>query len=333
MCRAPSLTGTTTVTAGGVDTVMTVGSTDGDRPDVTVVLATYRRPERLALTLEGLARIRSPRFRLIVVDNDVPRSAQPVVERFSSRFDDVTYLVEARTGATYARNRAVAAVRTPLTAIIDDDVVPADDWLARLTAPIRERRADVTGGRVILDPSVPRPRWFDEEVVGRYLTNFDLGDTERPITRTEYLVTANLALRTELFREVGGFDTSLGPRGRTQLVSDDVGLIRDVRAAGARALWVPDAVVVHELPPSRLRMSWLLRRAFLQGRSDWIVDRDRLARRRLNGARIAISWLRAQLAIRMREGLASPEVAFHAVCDAARTVGALREALSWMGER
>jgi glucosyl-dolichyl phosphate glucuronosyltransferase len=296
---------------------------------VSVVAPTYRRAHTLQLLLEGLAvQQDAPTWELVIVDNDDAGLADEVVARHP--VDAPTRVLhEPRSGATHARNHGIAAARGDIIAMVDDDVVPAPDWLARLTAPIRDGRADATGGRVVLDPTVERPGWFDEDIVGQYLTNFDLGHDERELGPDGFVVTASAAFRTDLLRQVGGFDTRLGPRGTTQLVSDDVQLCRAVMGAGGRLRWVPDAVVVHELPESRLQRSWLLKRAYLQGRSDWQVDEDTLRSRRANGARVATSWLSGQVRRRMAEGVQRPDVAFHLACDVARTAGRLREAAAW----
>lgn len=305
-------------------------------PAVTVVVPTFRRPDRLALTLGGLAAQQAPfRWDLIVVDNDVEASARSVVEDARTSLGvPVHYRTEARSGAAHARNRGIAEATGPVLALLDDDVVPGPRWLATLTAPIHDGRADATGGKALLDPDVPRPRWFDEPVVGRLLTHHDLGpDGPRPLEADEILVTANAAFRTDLLRRSGGFDPALGPRGSVQYVGDDVQVMRAVQALGARVWWVPDAVVVHELPPSRLQPRWILRRAYLQGRSDWRLDRAALSRRRGNGARVALSWLGAELRVRAAEGPLRPDVAFHAACDLARIAGAFAEAAAWARDR
>lgn len=289
---------------------------------ITVVLPTHRRPDSLARTLAGLA-AQTAAYDLVVVDNDsAPHQPVRLPAGMAGRV-----VCEPLPGAAAARNRGLAETRTPLLAMLDDDVVPAPGWLAALAAPVLEGRADLTGGRVVLDPEVDRPRWLAPALEG-YLTALDLGPGPRPLSATESLLTASLLVRTDLLRHIGGFDQTLGPRGGQQYVGDDVQVVRDLRAAGARAHWVPDAVVVHELPPTRLRTGWLLRRAFLQGRSDWRVDRDRLTGRRAGGARVAVAWCGGQLRRRQREGL-HLDVAFHATCDLVRTGGALVEAASW----
>ena len=296
---------------------------------MSVVAPTFRRPETLRRLLAGLAvQDTAATWELVVVDNDDAGLAAEVADRHPVGVP-TRVLHEPRPGATHARNLGIGAARGAITAMIDDDVVPAADWLERLTAPIRSGRADATGGRVVLDPDVPRPDWFDETVVGQYLTNFDLGPEERELDAGGFVVTASAAFRTELLQQVGGFDTRFGPRGTTQLVSDDVQLCRAVVGAGGRLRWVPDAVVVHELPASRLAPRWLLRRAYLQGRSDWQVDEAELRSRRANGAKVAAAWLGGQLRQRLDEGVQRSDVAFHLACDLARTAGRLREAVAW----
>lgn len=285
-----------------------------------MVLPTYRRPVALARALAGLLDQRNPPpMQLVVVDNDPAGSAHAVVHAAAP---NVVYLVEPKPGAAHARNRGIAAAQAPIVALLDDDVVPAPDWLVRLTAPLLDGRADAAAGRVVLDPSVPRPSWFDEGLAG-YLTAFDLGLAEAEATA---LVTANAAFRTELLRDVGGFDPAFGPSGTRPRVGDDTQVLLAVRRLGARVRWLPEAVVVHELPAARLKPAYLLRRAWWQGRSDWLVDADALRARRLGGVRVAGSWLAGQLAFRRREGLTTRRVAFHALCDVCRTAGAVWQA-------
>lgn len=291
---------------------------------ITVVLPTFRRPEALARVLAGLAeQVDAPPYRLLVIDNDPGPHEPPVVPAGAA-------LVHEKTaGAAAARNRGIAETTTPLLAMLDDDVVPAPGWLKALATPVLEGRADLVGGRVLLDPGVARPTWLSEAVEG-YLTALDLGPFERPLAPVESLLTASLLTRTQLLRDIGGFDTRLGPSGGTQIVGDDAQVVRDLITSGARAVWVPAAVVVHELPASRLRARWVLKRAYLQGRSDWRLDRTVLEQRRLRGARVAVSWWLGQLRRRLSEGL-STKVIFHAACDAARTAGAFAELASWRG--
>ncbi|MCU1460279.1 MAG: glycosyltransferase family 2 protein, partial [Acidimicrobiales bacterium] len=238
----------------------------------------------------------------------------------------VRVVVEPAPGATAARRRGLAEASGDVVAFLDDDVVPRPDWLARLIEPILAGRADGTAGTVLLDPDVARPGWLDEDAIGGYLTKYQPGDEERPLRPGEWLVTANAAFLSGRLRDADPFDDRLGPRRGTPLVNDDVVLLRRFVAAGGRVHLAPEAVVVHELPPERLRVAYLLRRAWAQGRSDWRLDRDALATRPLAGSGRAVAALTEQLGRRAREGPWRPPVAMHAGCDIARAGGWLAEA-------
>lgn len=298
----------------------------GTGAEVSVVIPTYKRAS-LAATLRGLSDQRtSLAVDVVVVDNDAAGSAESTVSSFAASAPStwsVRHIVEPQSGSAYARNRGIREAQAPIIALLDDDVEPYPEWLERIVEPIRSGRAEATGGRVVLDPTVERPRWFDERGIGGYLTSFHVDDTEREISEREYLVTANAAFDTDLLRRSGGFDPALGPRGRTQLVGDDVHVVRAVQRLGGRVRYVPDAVVTHELPAARLKPVWVLKRAWWQGRSDWTVNSEEMATRKYGGARIALDWYAGELGRRRREGLGHASVAFHALCDTARTAGAL----------
>ena len=317
---------------------MNESSTDDAAVEVSVIVPTYRR-EGLARTLTALAEQRPEfAFEVIVVDNDPQRFAEPIVAAHADAIGaPVHYVHEPRVGSSYARNTAIAAARAPVIAWCDDDVEPEPGWLDALVAPLRAGTAEATGGRVVLDPTTPRPRWFDEDGIGGYVTSFHLSPVERELENREFVVTANAAYRTDWLRRIGGFDPALGTMAGVNFGGDDVRVSRAIRAAGGRIRYVPSAVVVHELPAERLTSRYLLRRAWWVGRSDWVLDAEHLRERRLGGARVALSWYGRELRRRRKEGLRNSSVLFHALCDTARAsgsvVGALRLARDVRQER
>ena len=296
---------------------------------VTLILPTYRRPDGLGRALRGLAGQRDPgvTWEVVVIDNDDPPGAEDVFAAAERELPvPARYIREPIRGSAHARNRGIAEATGDIIVMMDDDVEPDPGWLALLIEPILAGRADGTGGRVVLDPQVKRPEWFDEVGIGGYLARWDLGSDERPLADAEIVVTSNCAYRRDILRRTGGFDPELGPRGTTPLVGDDALITRRFREQGGRVSWVPAALVVHELPCTRLNRRYLLRRAYAQGRSDWILNRSSHRARRFGGARVALSWLRIELGRRRIEGLGSPSTRFHLAADLARTAGALREA-------
>ena len=295
--------------------------------DVTLLVPTYRRPEGLRRLLTAVAGEDPPfRWEVVVVDNDRAGSAKSVVDACAPLLPvQVRYVVESETGAVHARNRGIREATGRVLAMLDDDVVPQRGWLAAVCAPVLDGTAAGAGGTVVLDPTVPRPRWLDEEGLGGYLTAHSLGSQPRALTADEIVVTANAAFDRAAVEGIGGFDPVYGPRGRVQIVADDAHLVRQLMRAGGVVVWVPDAVVVHDLPPQRLTRRYLLRRAYWQGRSDWLLWSTDHRARRFGGARVAGvlagGWLRREWRQRRAEGVTRPPIAFHLACDVARVAG------------
>jgi glycosyltransferase involved in cell wall biosynthesis/SAM-dependent methyltransferase len=301
-----------------------------DPPVVTVVLPTYRRPDSLARALRGLAAQVDPGvgWDVVVVDNDPDQGAAATVEvEMAGTNLSWRLLHQPRVGSAHARNLGIEQASGSIIALLDDDVVPDPDWLARIVAPILAGTCDGTGGTIRLDPTVARPAWFDEPGIGGYLAAFT--PDARTLGSADFVLTANAAFRTEPLRATGGFSDMLGPRGSTPLVCDDNLLTRRFMATGATMRYVPEAIVTHELAPTRLNRRYLLKRSWAQGRSDWILDREAYEARKLNGLRVALHWLGRELQRRRTEGLRHPGMAFHAATDLARTAGSVREMVMW----
>jgi hypothetical protein len=136
--------------------------------------------------------------------------------------------------------------RAPVLAFCDVDCVPEPVWLEAGLAALRD--ADLVAGEIRLVPRTRPGTWalldMDRALDQRWLSRFGMG------------VTANLFVRTDLFRAQGGFD------GRFASGSDFVFTGR-ATAAGARLVYAPGAVVLH---PARedaravLAKAWFRRR-------------------------------------------------------------------------
>lgn len=311
----------------------------GGAPSVTLVLPTYRRDAALGRALAGLAQQTDPGvpWDLVVVDNDDAPGSEAIVRAAAESLPvPVRVVHELRRGASSARNRGIAEASGTIVAFMDDDVVPRPDWLRRLLAPLLDGRCDGVGGRVVLDPSSPRPSWFDLSWMGRCLADFTPYEEESPVPPDGYVLTASAAFRADLLRATGGLDVVLGPRPGVPMVNDDVGLCRRFAALGGAIRYVPDAVVVHELPTARLRRRYLVRRWYAQGRSDWLLEREALVATRTGGAGAAWWNLTDVLGNHLRAGMGKTDApsgrrfeVFRAICELARVAGILRESVAF----
>lgn len=224
---------------------------------VTVITLTYRRPDDLREALPVLVAAISghPGADLVVVDNDVIPSAQPVVAEFGP---SVRYVHEAHPGIASARNRGLdETAESEIIVFIDDDERPQPGWLASLLSLQVSTAAEAIAGPVVsvfegeLDPWIKAGRFFERR---------------RHVSGTEVSVAAtnNLLLDRAFVQRAGlRFDEAFGLSGG----SDSV-FTRQVRQAGGRILWCDEAVVIDVVPPDRATRRWVLRRAFRMGNTE-----------------------------------------------------------------
>ena len=214
----------------------------GAYPRVTVVVATYERPELLLRCVDALLVQRLPpaRFEVVIVDDGSSRrTREHVIAELTAR----RRLAHAPTlrfhwlpmtrGPAAARNHGLLAARGAVIAFTDDDTVPCADWLTEGLKAI-ERGADAVAGKVDVPlPSVPTD--YERDAAGLADATF---------------VTANCFVRRELLATIGGFDERFKFAWR-----EDTDLFFRVRASGALVARAPDARVLHPVRPARFGVS------------------------------------------------------------------------------
>jgi glycosyltransferase involved in cell wall biosynthesis len=123
------------------------------RVDVSICIATYRRPVGLVRLLGSLGRAKLPGgvgVEAIVVDNDPAADpARPVAADVSLPGISLRRLREPRRSLVYARSRAIEAARGRWLAFVDDDAMIEEGWLDALWRCVEERDADGFFGAVL----------------------------------------------------------------------------------------------------------------------------------------------------------------------------------------
>jgi succinoglycan biosynthesis protein ExoM len=226
--------------------------------NVSVCIATYRRPERLAVLLEDLRSQQCLPDQVVVVDNDARGSARPVIEKCSAATVPfaLDYDIQPHRNIALTRNRTVELARGDWIAFIDDDERAPAQWLRRLLESAVEHAADGVLGPV--EPEIPAaaPGWIRR---GRFY-DFPRSRTGAliPLNRMRF---GNVLLRGECLRaEPGPFDIRYG-----LATGEDGDLLVRLARKGARIIWCDSASVREPIEGCRLSLRWLLRRALSGG--------------------------------------------------------------------
>jgi GT2 family glycosyltransferase len=232
----------------------------GTRPRVTVCIVTFQRTAGLARLLDAMTRLVFPRhgpeMSIVVVDNDVERSAEAACQQARARTNwPLRYEVEPRRGIPFVRNKAVAcAGQADFVAFLDDDEVPEPCWLDELLDVQARFGADVVTGPTLCSYAEDAPAWVKN---GRFYQppRYATGQ------RLETAYTGNVLIRAEVFRQVRPlFDERIGLG-----VGEDVNFFRRVQRAGYTIVWADQAVVTQSMPASRTTARGILQRAFSIG--------------------------------------------------------------------
>jgi len=254
---------------------------------IAVCICTFRRPDGLLQLLSGLEVQRfsiapAPAVVLIVVDNSPDGGAAQTCQ--SRRWTwPLHYLHEPRPGISYARNAALSAVPpgTDFIAMVDDDEVPAPDWLDRLLDAQSRSGADVIAGPAI--PAFPdgTPDWITAGGIFYKPTNMhELHD----LHPDPAAATCNVMMRAGLLEGAGlRFDPALALSG-----GEDKMLFQHLKRRGYTFAWAADAKVIEQVPLERANFAYMWREAFRRGSVKFYVKCQLKSRSTLHSARIGL---------------------------------------------
>jgi GT2 family glycosyltransferase len=217
-------------------------------PDVTVVIPIGVADGYLPAQLRALAaQADAPLFEVVLaVNTPVPADRAAIDAARAASIGAPVRIVDAsaRRGASFARNAGAAAAAGAILAFCDADDLVHPGWLGALVAGLDD--FDAVSGRLVefAEPG-PLPKWRPPATPGD-LPAF-LG--------VPYLLSGNLAIRRELFEEIGGFDEDLTR-------CEDIAISWRLLQAGRRIGYAPDAVIDYRV---RSSLSGMLHQHYLYG--------------------------------------------------------------------
>ena len=237
----------------------------------SIVVATHNRADQITVTLDSLLRQNTRcDFEVVVVDNNSSDSTSATVRAL----DRVRYVFEGRQGLTYARNTGIEHSSGEIIAFVDDDATAAPDWLEELRR-VYERFPDAwcVGGKIVLDLPEKLPSWFDPSIkyLTGYLSGLDLGEE---IVRLHYpgeLYGTNFSIARSAIARVGAFSRALAVGVPSSSQVKTRSMCWRIQRAGGGVFYNGRAVVTHRVPPSRLERRFFRRRAYWEGRTQFLL--------------------------------------------------------------
>ena len=228
-----------------------------DSSQVTVVVPTHERPERLDRLLGSI----EPGLRIIVVD-DCSVNVDAIANVAASHNADLVAL-PTNVGPAASRNAGLRRVTTPFVSFVDDDVVLDRDCIRTLLRHFNDPKVGMVAPRVGGLRNGARETWIQRYENAR--SSLDLGpnpSTVRPYAPVAWVPAACVLARVEAIGD--GFSGDLRK-------GEDVDLVWRLVDQGWRVRYEPSALAFHE-NRATLR-KWIARKAFYGTSADLLAQR------------------------------------------------------------
>jgi GT2 family glycosyltransferase len=224
-------------------------------PSVTIAICTKDRPDDLAFLLKSLetsiatAARRNVALEIIVIDN---APSDDRTRQTALSFPGTRYVLESKPGLNFARNRAVLEAHGDWVAFMDDDVSADGGWLnGFLDAAVAYDDAGCITGLVLpLELETDAQILFEKD--GGFRKGF-LRAVHRPFSEGNPIYPcfpglfgtgANMGVRRDIVRELGGFDDALDT-GAPLPGGGDLDMFYRIIRAGHALVYEPSALVFH----------------------------------------------------------------------------------------
>jgi GT2 family glycosyltransferase len=235
-------------------------ASSADRPQISVIVCTYNRGDRLPAWFEAFRQLRTPpglTWELVVVDNRSTDGTRVAVEdEIAYGALPLRYSYEPRPGLGAARNGGLAAARGELIAFTDDDCYPAPDWLEAVVAIFVDPALQYIGGRVTLHDPRDLP------------VSIRLEDNTLDVVSVDQIFSTvpgcNMAFRRQVVEIIGGFDPNLG--AGLPMAAEDTDFLYRAQRAGLRIRFDPRMSVAHDHGRRTAEALRRLNRSYVMGR-------------------------------------------------------------------
>ena len=204
----------------------------------SLLVATKNRAEKLSQFVSVLRQFTARRdWELVIVDNGSTDDSAARLELLAESLDvPVKILFESAGGKSRALNKGLSATTGTIVVFTDDDCYLEAGFFEALDRVFVRPEIGYCGGRILLhDPSDARMT-IRESVEHVYLP-------PRSFVEPGLIQGANMALRGEVLRHLGGFDADLGPG--TPYIAEDVDVVARASWEGWAGGYFPEPTVRH----------------------------------------------------------------------------------------
>lgn len=172
------------------------------RDFLTIIIPVYKDPKGISKTLKSLEKQKfdKKKYEIIVANDGADKKTQEKCKKFGVNIVNIS----KNKGSYNARNEALKKARGEYIAFTDADLKVSKNWLS--TGYEQLQKYDYVGGKIEIDEKQLK----DLANYYEYLVAFD---NKKKFEEYNYIPTANLFVKREVIKELGGFDGRLRSGG------------------------------------------------------------------------------------------------------------------------
>jgi len=241
---------------------------------ISVAICTYNREKYLPQLFASIEKqtLAKDRFEVVLVNNNSPGNTFNLFQDFQRKNPNIQtrYCEEMNQGLSFSRNHAIQQARCELITFLDDDAFIDENYLAILVEEFTAFPETMSiGGKILLHYEAAIPKW-ENRFLNSLLGYFNKGDKKLQFTSTDYPRGSNMAFRTSVFAEIGGFDVTLGRIGSDLSGGEEKDLFNKLFNHNMKVVYLPNALVYHSVPLERTLPSFIKKQGLGTGKSERI---------------------------------------------------------------
>lgn len=234
--------------------------------DFTIAICTYNGAQRIPAVLDRLQQQLNTqilRWEVFVVDNNSSDSTAAVVQEYQQKWSSdipLRYFFEGRQGAAYARQLAMETAKSELVGFLDDDNLPADNWVATAYQFGQQHpHVGAYGSQIYGQFEGTLPDDFHR--IQSFFALTQRGDEAHVYQPRQRVLppSAGLVVRRQAWlSNVPNQLILTGRHDEQMLTGEDLEAIAHIRRGNWEIWHNPDMKVWHQIPARRLQRSYLL---------------------------------------------------------------------------
>jgi glycosyltransferase involved in cell wall biosynthesis len=236
--------------------------------DITIVIPTFNGAERLPEVLELLRsqqQLQYLNWEIIIVDNNSTDSTAEVVKLYQEKLPNLRYEFEPQPGAGLARKKAILTAKSDLIAFLDDDNLPATDWIFQAYNFAQNHpQIGAIASKITPIYEVNPPDNFER--IAPFFALTDLGDRPLIYAKNNNLLppSAGLIIRKQVWlKTVPEKPILTGPTNHNILASEDLEMLAYMQQSSWEIWYNPAIKIQHKIPAHRFTKDYLI--LFLRG--------------------------------------------------------------------